>query len=358
MSHLPAASGVGGGHLAKMFNLAPHPVSPSNRYVCIPTNMSSCQQSCSVPRFPMPAGVVRPIAPRVRLSPRLPAGLPSTMRSYQKPLTKSPSPHHYCCPLVLTESMMVAVTINLPVVPVMLKPATFPIPLTPLAEAVCEIAAPPMEPGNPEDLQFVPVHQSEVIPVGQQLPSQHTACTDPAEGESATSLSPDQQPGGMAVTHHSVTKSRKQATSSSENPTNEAHDVTPSETNQPVNSSNYEPARKDVITTTQCQNSPAEDVIDRTEKASTDMKQGSQVAKEHEQNRSESDPGKAHEARGGRSHSSTKSDRAASSTAGKTAGRTAPRKGSKVIINISGTTYFMSRKRWRLLHKQWYVFIK
>ncbi len=243
------------------------------------------------------------------------------------------------------------VTFNLPVVPFMLKPAAVPITLTPPTEAVCEIAATPSYPGNTEGLQFVPVHQSEVIPTGQQLPFQHT---DPTEGEHATCLSTE-QPGGMAVTCHSVTKSRKKATSSSENPTKEAHDVTPSETNHPVNSSDDESARKDVITTTQCQNSPAEDVIDRTEKAPTGMKQDSVVAKEDEQNSSDNDPEKAG---GGRSNSSAKSNRAASSTAGKTAGKKASREGGKVIINVSGTTYFMSRKRWRQLHKQWYVLIQ
>ena len=303
--------------------------------------------------------------------------------------------------------MTVPVRFNLPVVPVMLKPAALPTTLTPQTEAVCEIAPPPREPGNPEGLQFVPVHQSEVIPAAQQLPSQHTdptedaktplsverqpegipathhsitksrkqaainsvhqsevipagqqlpsQHTDPTEGEHATSLSTEQQPEGMAATCHSITKSRKQAAINSEEQTSEADDFTPSETNQTVNSSDDESARKDVITTTQCQNSPAEDVIDRTEKAPTGMKQDSVVAKEDEQNSSDNDPEKAG---GGRSNSSAKSNRAASSTAGKAASRTAPRKGSKVIINISGTTYFMSRKRWRQLHKQWYVLIQ
>ncbi len=297
----------------------------------------------------MPAGVVKPIAPGIRVSPqRLPPGLPCTVQSYQKPLTQSPSPHHYCYPLVLTESMTVPVRLNLPLVPVMPKPAAVPTTLTPQAEAVCEIAAPPREPGNPEGLQCVPVHQSEVIPAGQQLASQHT---DPTE-DSKTPLSVERQPEGIPATHHSITKSRKQATINSEDQTSEAHDFTPSETNQPVNSSDDESARKDVITTTQCQNSPVEDVIGTTENASTDMKQGSQVAKEDEQNSSESDPRKAG---GGHSNSSAKSNRAASSTAGKTAGKKASCKGGKMIVNISGTTYFMSRKRWRLLHKQWYM---
>ncbi len=350
MSQLPAGSGLGGGHLAKM-STAPYPVCPSNRNDYIPTNLSSCQQSCCVSQcFLNPAGVVRPIAPGVRLSPqRLPPGLPCTVRNDQKLLTQVQPPHHYCYPIVLTENMTVPVTLNLPVVPVMLKPAAVPSTLTPQAEAVCEIVAPPREPANPEGLQFVPVHQSEVIPAGQQLPSQYT---DRTEGESATSLSTEQQPAGMPVTHHSITKSSKKATSNSENLTSEALDVTTGESNQPVKGSNDEPTGTDIITTTQCNKSPAEDVIGGTEKASTDMKKGSHVAEEDDQSSSDNDPGKAGD---GRPSSSTESSRAVSSGAGKAAGRKGPRKGGKVIVDISGTTYFMSRKRWRLLHKQWYV---
>ncbi len=42
---------------------------------------------------------------------------------------------------------------------------------------------------------------------------------------------------------------------------------------------------------------------------------------------------------------------------GKAMWQKVPRGGGKVIVNIGDTTYFMSRKRWRLLHKQWYVLI-
>ncbi len=274
------------------------------------------------------------------------------MQNDQKLVTQVPPQHCVCYPLVLTESMTVPVTVNLPVVPVMLNPAAVPIALTPQAEAVCEIAAPLREPGNPKGWQFDPAHQSEVIPAGQQLPSQHT---DPTEGEPTTSLSPEQQPGGMSATCHSVTKSRKQATSNSENLTSEALDVTTGEINHPVSSFDEEPTRTDIVTTIQCSKSSAEDVSGGTEKLSTEMKQASQVtAEEDEQSNSDNDPGKA-AAGGGCSNSSSESNRALSSVAGKAAGKKGSRKGGKVIVDISGTTYFMSSKRLRQLHKQWYV---
>ncbi len=315
--------------------------------------MPSREQSCSVPqRFPMPTGIVRPVAPGIRLSPQcLPQGLPCSAHNPQQGVLQVPSPHHYCCPIVLAERITVPVMLNLPVVPVMLKPAAVPATLTPQAAAVCEIAAPPKEPGNPEGLQFVPVHQSEVIPASQQLPPQHT---DPTDGEHATCVSVEQQHAGMAATYHSVTKSRKKAATNSENQTSEALDVTTGETNQPVNGSADEPTGTDIITTTQCNKSPAEDVIGGTEKASTDMKHGSQLVEEDTQSSYESDPGKAE---GGCSNNSTESNTAASSAAGKVVTKMIPCKGSKVIININGTTYFVSRKRWRLLHKEWYVLI-
>ncbi len=274
------------------------------------------------------------------------------MQNNHKLVTAVPSPHHFCYSLLLTESRTVPVTLNLPVVPVMLKPAAVPTTLTPPAEAVCEITAPPREPGNPEDLQIVPAHQSEVITAGQQLPVQHT---DPTNSEPATSLSTEQEHAGMPAVHHSAIKSGKQAISNSENLTIETHDVTTSETNQPVNSSDVEFTTTEVITTTQCKNSPAEDAIGRIDSASTDVKQGSNVAEEDTQKCSGSDPGKAG---GGRSNSSTESNRAVSSASGKAVGKKVPHKGGKVIINIHGTTYFISRKIWRLLHKQWYMLIQ
>ncbi len=209
------------------------------------------------------------------------------------------------------------------------------------------------EPGNPEGLQCVPVHhQSEVIPAGQQLPSQ---CTDCNEGERAKCLSAEQQLAGLPATNHSIPTSMKPVTSNSENLTSEVHGVTTSETNQPLNSSDDESTKTDVITTTQCKNSPA-DVNDRTEKASTDMKQGSQVAEEDEQNSSGNDSGKCGDSTSSTKHA--KSNKTVSSAAGKAVGKRASRKGSKVIVNISETTYFMSRKRWSQLQKQWYVLIQ
>ncbi len=357
MLQLPAGSGVGGGYLAKMINIAPHPVSTRNRYARTPTNTSSCQQSCSVPQWLTdPTYVVRPIASGLRLSPqRLPPGLPCTVWKHQKLLTQTMPPHHFCCPLVLTENMTVPVTLNLPVVPVMLKPTALPTTLTPQANAVREIVATPSEPGNPEGVQCFPVHQSEVIPAGQQLPSQHT---DSTGGKPTTSLSPEQQHVGMSATCDSITKSNTQATRNSENPNSGAINVTTSVTNQPGNSSDDECMTTDAITTTLCQNSPAEDAIGRIEEASSDMKQGLQVAKEDKQNSSKTEPGKVGSGCSNHATKHARSNRAVSSAAGKAPGKKVSRKGSKVIINISGTTYFISRKRWRQLHKQWYVLIQ
>ncbi len=160
------------------------------------------------------------------------------------------------------------------------------------------------------------------------------------------------------------TMSRKQATTSSSSKflTSEVLDVTTSETNQPVNSSDDhddESTRMDGITTTQCKHSPAEDVIGTTkhaEKASAAVKHASQVAKEEKQHSSENDPMKAG---GGHSNSSAKSNNAGSSTTGKAvAAKTVRHKGGKVIIDFRGTIYFISWKRCKLLLKQWYVLIQ
>ncbi len=357
-----------------------------------------------------------PIVPGIGLSPQcLPPGLPCTVWNDHKLMTQVLSPHHFCYPIVLTKSRIVPVRLNLPVIPVILKSAAAPITLTPPAEASTshqgqpdgpvpvadcspstyrqlrnglhgsvpqhnteprspavkntgthnrlqmvlflshetnEIVATPTEPGNPEGLQFVDVHQSQAIPRGQQLPSQHTDLT---EGEHTTCVSAEQRTEGMPAICHSITRSRKHATSNSENTTGEAHNVTVIETNKPVNNSEDESMRTDVFTTTECRDSSAEDLSGRTEKASSDMKQGSNAVKGDKQNSSESYPGKAE---GGHSSSSTKIKRAVSIKAGKAMAKKGPRKGGKVIVNISGTTYFMTRERWRLLHKQWYVLIQ
>ncbi len=85
------------------------------------------------------------------------------------------------------------------------------------------------------------------------------------------------------------------------------------------------------------------------------MMRGYLVAKGEKQNNSEIDKMKP---RGGHSHGYTSGRRVVSSAAEKRASGNVPRTGAKVIVNISETTYFISRKRWRLLHKQWYVLIE
>ncbi len=413
MSQLAAGSGVEGTHQAKMSRTAPQPVSLSKRYACTPNTSSRQQSFCVQQRFPNPTGVIRPIAPRIHLSPRLPPGLPYTMQHQQNLLTKAPVPLYFCSPLVLREGMAVPVTLNLPVVPVMLRPATVPVSLTPPAEGVCiaetaasdqaqpdgpvpvadcspsthrlllcglrssvpqynmepgspavestethkclqmtsflsdesnEIVITPRETGNHEGLQFVPTQPSEPIPAAQQFPSQNKHIS---EGEPATCLSAE-QPVGMPTAH----KSMKYGTSSLETLTSEANDVTTRETNQSGNGSDHTFTRTDVmVTPKQHKNSLQEDVNGGRENTSTDVKQSSLVAKDNP----ESGPGKAE---GEHKISSTTSNRVVYSAAEKTAGESVPRKGGKVIVNIGGTTYFMSRKKWRLLHKRGYVLIQ
>ncbi len=206
------------------------------------------------------------------------------------------------------------------------------------------------ETGNFEGLQFVSTDQSDSVREGQQLTSQNT---DDPEDKSATCLAGDEQPVCKPATQYVITMPRKHAGSSSHTLNSEAYDVATSQSiKRSTNSSNGESTMAEVNTATDSMNSPAEDIAsDRKERASTDMKQGSVLAKEGKENSPGSDPAETESNR-------SNSDRTISSTVGWRVDKKSSCKRSKVIVNINGTTYFMSRKRWRLLHKQWYTLIQ
>ncbi len=176
----------------------------------------------------------------------------------------------------------------------------------------------PRETGNPEGLQSDSVHQFEIMPTVQQLTYQNTGAT--RDGP-AICLPRDQQVVsqrhvGVPATQH-MTKSTMLLNSSSQTFTSEALDVTTTDTDQTING-----------------------VSDRTEKSSTGVNKGLLITKED------------------KNENSTVSHSVVSPMTGKTSSKTIPRRGGKVIVNISDTTYFLSRKRWRQLHKQWYPLIK
>ena len=204
--------------------------------------------------------------------------------------------------------------------------------------------------GNPESLQSVSAHQSESNPAVQQL-------TDPAGSETGKCFMGDQQPVGVPATCHSVTEGRVYGATCPPKPQSNTRDIPTNDTSQPINSSNDESTTTVVTTTLQCKNSPVVntscDVKEGAEGTANERNQGLLMEKEDKQNNSsESDPGKAE---GDQSDTSATRPGVVLSTAGKTSGKTVLHKSDNVVVNISETTYFMSRKRWRLLHKQWYL---
>ncbi len=207
-----------------------------------------------------------------------------------------------------------------------------------------------MDIGNPESLQSVSAHQSESNPAVQQL-------TDPAGSETGKCFMGDQQPVGVPATCHSVTEGRVYGATCPPKPQRNTHDIPTNDTNQPINSANDESTTTDVTTTLQCKNIPMVntscDVKEGAERTANARSQGLLIEKEDKQNNSsESGPGTAE---GDHADTSSTTPWVVPSTAGKPSGKNVRHKSDNVVVSISETTYFMSRKRWRLLHKQWYL---